>query len=413
MTCSNGRPGWMTPAADDQFGSLALLHHQPISHHVSPNLNPRGLSSIPILPWKHTCNSKLSFFSTNVAMPADAACFSPCKSRPVNLSSTVLVSTRVLILGDNDTRLLRHIQQPTIYITLGSPPYHLPLPSAGETTAPEKIRTRRSSISKSQAKTKVKAKVKVKVEPSSKPSLPVRRSSRLRYIKDLITAMPSYIRETRASRAYSFPPCVDSIDVVSPQDTELPDIDEEPFAHFLTPVSEYDNPQDPLSLSAGIMIPDGKRTSKASKFKSNVADKWTRYVKTNHTQLHARYHAPIPEEDEESFMSLEDDRLYAAPQPVSQLSSPPRITVTEPTRGRAQELVTRKARTRRRYSRTLSGHRHSWREPSPDLWTVDESEEEDLPVLRRAKKKSSKDSAERRRSSKSRVRGEVAEKSRL
>lgn len=227
--------------------------------------------------------------------------------------------------------------------------------------------------------------------------------------------MPSYIRDPKAYRSYSFPPCIDSIDSLDfavPQEHELPDIDDEPFAHFLTPVSEEDDPYDPLSLSAGIIVPDGKRTSKASKFKSNVADKWTRYVKTNHTQLHSRYHAPIPEEDEESFMSLDDDRLNDAPQQVHQLSSPPRITLTEPTRGRAQELVSRKTRARRRYSRTLSGHRHSWREPSPDLWTVDESEEDDLPVLRRTKPRKAKD-AERRRSSRSRVRGEVAEKSRL
>lgn len=220
--------------------------------------------------------------------------------------------------------------------------------------------------------------------------------------------MPSYIRDTRASRSYSFPPCIDSI-----QEPELPDIDEEPFAHFLTPLTEEDDPYGPLSLSAGIVVSGGKRSSKASKFKSNVADKWTRYVKTNHEQLHSLYHAPIPEEEEEeeSFMSLEDARLNDTPQSVNHLSSPPRITLIEPTRGRAQELVSRKARTRRRYSRTLSGHRHSWREPSPDLWNIDESEseEDDRPVLRRTKAKIS----DRRRSSKSRVRGDVAEKSRL
>jgi hypothetical protein len=102
--------------------------------------------------------------------------------------------------------------------------------------------------------------------------------------------------------------------------------------------------------------------------------------------------------------------LLDTPQTVSQLSAPPRITVTEPTRGRAQDLVSRKARNRRRYSRTLSGHRHSWREPSPDLFTVDESEEEDLPQLRRKqtlKSKKTKDGASRR------SKAEVAEKSKL
>ena len=221
--------------------------------------------------------------------------------------------------------------------------------------------------------------------------------------------MPSYVR------SYSFPPCIDSIDPDYPYDTSLPDIDEDPFSHFITPIDEEDDPYD-LSLSAGIHIPDGPRTSKATKFKSTVANKWARYVKQSHTQIHERYHTPtILEEDEESFMGLDDVRLNDTPTMVSQLS-PPRIIITEPTRGRAHELVARKAQNRRRYSRTLSGHRHSWREPSPDLFTVDESEEEECPVLRRAKTRKTKDGAERRRSStrsRSRVRGDVVEKARL
>ncbi|KAF1970627.1 hypothetical protein BU23DRAFT_205224 [Bimuria novae-zelandiae CBS 107.79] len=228
--------------------------------------------------------------------------------------------------------------------------------------------------------------------------------------------MPSYLRSISNSRSYSFPPCIDSLDYSSQSESELPDIDEEPFAHFLTPLAEGDDPYDPMSMSAGIFAPDGPRTSKASKFKSNVANKWARYVKGSHTQLHSRYHAPQLEsldEEDESFMQLEDVRLNDTPHVVTQITSP-RITITEPTRGRAQELLTR--RNRRRYSRTLSGHRHSWREPSPELFTVaeSESEEDDILVLRRSKMKKSKEtSTERRRSSRSRVRGDLSEKSRL
>lgn len=202
---------------------------------------------------------------------------------------------------------------------------------------------------------------------------------------------------------------MDNVAFAPSSETALPDIDEDPFAHFLTPVVEEDDPFDGLSLSAGIISHDGPRASKASKFKSTVADKWTRYVKHNHIQLHQQYHDSSPDEDEESFMQLDDDRLFESPQTVSQLSGPPtpRITITEPTRGRAQELVSQKPR-RRRYSRTLSGHRHSWREPSPDLFTVEESEEDDVPALRRTRTKKTKDGAERRRS-----KVEVAERSRL
>lgn len=225
--------------------------------------------------------------------------------------------------------------------------------------------------------------------------------------------MPSYLRNPY--RSYSFPPCYDDVEYEHSQPKDLPDIDEDPFAHFISPLTEEDDPFH-LSFSAGIIAPEGHRTSKASKFTSGVADKWTRYVKYNHVNLHSQYHSPtILEEEEESFMGLDDDRLNDTPSVVTQITTP-RITITEPTRGRAQELVVRKAQNRRRASRTLSGHRHSWREPSPDLFTVDESEEEESPVLRRTKTRKAKDSADRRRSStrsRSRVKFDIAEKSRL
>ncbi|KAF2014607.1 hypothetical protein BU24DRAFT_217519 [Aaosphaeria arxii CBS 175.79] len=225
--------------------------------------------------------------------------------------------------------------------------------------------------------------------------------------------MPSFVR---SSRSYSYPPCIDAVEFERSQAADLPDIDENPFAHFLTPVQEEDDPFDALALNAGIIVPDGPRTSKSSKFRSSVADKWARYVRQSQPQLHDRYHEAIEEEDEEeSFMHLDDHRLLDTPQTVSQLTGPPspRSLLAEPTRGRAQELVARKGRSRRRYSRTLSGHRHSWREPSPDLFTVDESEEDDMPVSRRSKSrvKKTKDGMEQRRRSRSRV--EIVERSRL
>jgi hypothetical protein len=285
-----------------------------------------------------------------------------------------------------------------VVTALSSSPASIPklLPLAAG-RAPEKKRAHQGNITV------------VKVEPSARPSLPIRRSSRLQSVKDTISTMPSFLRH---SRSYSFPPCIDDVVIASSSSPTLEDIDENPFAHFLTPVNDEDNPYDGMSMSAGIQ--DGPRSSKASKFKSTVADKWARYVKTNHVQLHSHYHEEeSTDDDDESFMTLDDNRLFDQPHTVSQLTGPPspRITITEPTRGRPQDLAARKTRNRRRYSRTLSGHRHSWREPSPDLFTVEESEEEEIMIpLRRTKtKKMTKDGVERRRSSKN----EVAERSRL
>jgi hypothetical protein len=228
-------------------------------------------------------------------------------------------------------------------------------------------------------------------------------------VKDLIATMPSYLRTPY--RAYSYPVCIDSVE--DDYADNLPDIDEDPFSHFITPITEDEDPWD-MSLGAGIEVPEGYRSS----------DKWARYVKHSQPQLHTQYHEPTifeeeeEEEEEESFMGLDDARLNERPSPVRHLT-PPKITVTEPSRGRAQELVARKAQnmSRRKYSRTMSGHRHSWREPSPDLFTVDESEEDELPVLRRSRTRKAKDGADRRRSStrsKSRLRSDsVVEKARL
>ncbi|KAI8938313.1 hypothetical protein NX059_005964 [Plenodomus lindquistii] len=206
--------------------------------------------------------------------------------------------------------------------------------------------------------------------------------------------MPSHLRSSQ--RAYSFPPSLEA----SGHEPSLPNIDDDPFAHF---ISDAVDPYE-LSLSAGIV---DSPCTKSKKFQSTVANKWARYVKQSHSNLHSQYHTPTileetDDDTEETFMQINDDRLYETPQILSQV------------RGRANDLAARKTR-RARHSRTLSGHRHSWREPSPDLFTVDESDEEDASALRRTRTRKPKEGTDRRRSStrsRSRVRFDV-EKARL
>ncbi|KAF2493036.1 hypothetical protein BU16DRAFT_96340 [Lophium mytilinum] len=205
--------------------------------------------------------------------------------------------------------------------------------------------------------------------------------------------MPSFIN----SRTYSWPPSPTHLSLSSLADapsksTGLPDIDDDPFAHFLTPVNEEDDPFDALSLSAGIISTPEPTASKTTKFKSSVAQKWARYVARHHADLHEQYH-PTPEEDpdndddDEAFIvDLDDARLVDTPR-TRDLLSTPAITLSQPTRGRAQELLVPGHRRRRgRASRTLSGHRHSWREPSPELFTVAEVEEAESPVRERKRR---------------------------
>jgi len=221
--------------------------------------------------------------------------------------------------------------------------------------------------------------------------------------------MPSHLRSSH--RPFSFPPWVELPEPEASPTSDLPDIDDDPFSHFISPISAAEDPYE-LSLSAGI-VHDGPRISKTSKFRSNVAKKWARYVQHNQSNTDGRYRTSIPKDDEEeeTFMGLDDDRLNDTPHMLSQLS-PPRKSTGDPGRGRAQDLMARKTNNRRRLSRT-SGHRHSWRAPSPDLFTVDESEEEECAVLRRSRTRKPKDGPDRRKSltrSRSRARFDMVEK---
>lgn len=204
--------------------------------------------------------------------------------------------------------------------------------------------------------------------------------------------MPSFVNH---SRNYTWPPSMHLLDpsrVSQPThgpETELPDIDEDPFAHFISPVTEEDDPCESYDFNAGISVHEPPpMEAKTHKFRSGVAKKWARYIAQHHTNLHTLYHGPDPghnpqiptieesveppelSEDDEFEPILKDD---ADDVPYKLEIRAPR----EPTRGRAQDLLRPDLHRKkgRRYSRTLSGRRHAWREPSPDLFTVMEESE--------------------------------------
>ncbi|KAF2841096.1 hypothetical protein M501DRAFT_929703 [Patellaria atrata CBS 101060] len=166
-------------------------------------------------------------------------------------------------------------------------------------------------------------------------------------------------------RTYSWPPNLHLLDIrhlTQSKQQDLEDIDEDPFSHFLTPVTEEDDPFDSFQFSAGIILNETPRASKARKFKASISKKWARYVAKHHRVLHQHYHAP--KHHQQNYKTV---------------IRVPSITVTaphEPTRGRAQEILAeQKGQKRMRASRTLSGRRHAWREPSVDIFTVMEEAE--------------------------------------
>ncbi|EON65678.1 hypothetical protein W97_04917 [Coniosporium apollinis CBS 100218] len=196
--------------------------------------------------------------------------------------------------------------------------------------------------------------------------------------------MPAF---TTLTRNYSWPPLFNLIaadpDSGAHEPALLPDMDEDPFAHFLTPLREEDDPFDGLALSAGILPGETAKASasasKAAKFCERLARRWERYVERYHADLHGAYHEP----SDEPPSLIPPYSIDATAQADARLGSEwvkveVRQPRPEPTRGRAQEIIGAGKRNRRgrRTSRTLSGHRHSWREPSVDLFTV--MEEKDM-----------------------------------
>ncbi|KZF21619.1 hypothetical protein L228DRAFT_248340 [Xylona heveae TC161] len=163
---------------------------------------------------------------------------------------------------------------------------------------------------------------------------------------------------------HSWPPFISSgpnfetTDFPSPP--PLDNIDEDPFAFFVSPQSETDDPFE--DVSAGIASishssHDISTLTIPAKARQALLSRWERYVERHHPRLVAKHHASKKGKTSEVVMIVIDD--------ADSPSTPP--TVIEPERGRERIPPQKRGR---RTSRTLSGHRHAWREPSVDLWTV-------------------------------------------
>jgi hypothetical protein len=134
----------------------------------------------------------------------------------------------------------------------------------------------------------------------------------------------------------------------------LPSIDDEPWAHFITPILD-DEDEDFLDFSAGILTNSEVSKKKPSKFRPSNSKKWVRQVVNYH-------HGTFPRTAEShGFVENRHD-------PWSHV-----VEYDIKTSMEVEERDVAQLRLRgRSKTRTLSGHRHSWREPSVDLFTVDE-----------------------------------------
>lgn len=160
-------------------------------------------------------------------------------------------------------------------------------------------------------------------------------------------------------RNHSFPPCLHFVQRTSSKTLSppRPDINDAPWAHFLSPVvdDDDDDPSDFLDFTAGIIASsDAASKKKSTKFRPSSAKKWDKQVVNFHHGTYQR------RDDDHGFVENRND-------PWSHFVEQDVMVASHPID------ISRQARPRKRSrTRTPSGHRHSWREPSVDIFTVEE-----------------------------------------
>ena len=153
------------------------------------------------------------------------------------------------------------------------------------------------------------------------------------------------------------------------------DIDEDPFSHFLSPVLDDEDPLDDDEYSAGITSYEDEVQTKRTNFRTRLGERWE--------SLMSRPKRPRTPPDEDQMPDLETDDVDSMKSP---LGSPLDLGMLERELDGWEADRAKQRRTfggfplqrpRLKTSRTLSGKRHSYVEPSTELWTVEEDDETD------------------------------------
>ncbi|GAB7350117.1 hypothetical protein MBLNU459_g0782t1 [Dothideomycetes sp. NU459] len=176
----------------------------------------------------------------------------------------------------------------------------------------------------------------------------------------------------------------------SPIPEEISDIDEDPFSHFLSPVLDEDDPFEGAEYSAGINNFDTEVENKREKFRVRLGQKWDRIISRRPSSPEQQAPRTPPSEDQLPDLVNDDARSTS---PTERAAFDDDADGWEGDRQRQRQRTSdfgfplqrydsQKAtfgaplqRPRFKTSRTLSGRKHSYVEPSFDLWNIDEEEE--------------------------------------
>jgi len=172
----------------------------------------------------------------------------------------------------------------------------------------------------------------------------------------------------------------------------LSDIDDDPLTFFLTPAPEYEDGDmggDPMDFDAGIEDSSRQHEPVRSVSPSNLEG--LSKPDAGVASLDPDSDVPTPDEDDdEDYIRLSPNnfRFFSLPDlTIDSRKSRPRSPVFGHSANANAPLPSALprgrpySRVRRAQSRSLSARavpRHLWREPSPDVWSIEEETEEEL-----------------------------------
>jgi len=192
-------------------------------------------------------------------------------------------------------------------------------------------------------------------------------------------------------RQNSWPPTILRLHEDDIAGIEDEDIDVNPFAYFLTSPEDIDD--DAEDLSAGIesdddITPPVRTVSPSSLQRNSIESESDSY----HPQDIARgFAVPLSLQDfTDAHLPDKKDQVARSKREVSMApgSQVPQVPRAPALRGRRtiRMTPTQKGRGRGQTRSLSAGRPHSWREPSPDVWSIPEGDEDaaedDIPVLR-------------------------------
>jgi len=175
-------------------------------------------------------------------------------------------------------------------------------------------------------------------------------------------------------RSDSWPPTVMRLHPDEPEDMTAA-MDENPFAYFLTSPEDMDEYLDDEDLSAGIETPDAGKSPVREVSLSSLQRTNDNAEKGNHYKDTADLGVAMPLTLRELTTRHSSGReSRAGKRSDDHLKG---LGIALPARGRAKvRLIPSGSGRGRGQTRSLSARRpQSWREPSPDIWSIEEEDE--------------------------------------